>query len=195
VNEIVALGLLPAPTLADIVVGEAQSIGNAMMFGGPHLGFLACSKKHVRQVPGRLCGATLDADGKRSFVLTLNTREQHIRREKATSNICTNQGLCATAFTVHMALLGETGFKKLALLNHSKAQQLATALEQGGFKVANETYFNEFVVEVKNAAQKVEELATKGIIAGLAVGENKLLVCATEMTSEEDMQKLVGALK
>lgn len=195
VNEIVSLGLLPAPSIADIVVGEAQSIGNAMMYGGPHLGFLACSKKYVRQVPGRLCGATTDADGKRSFVLTLNTREQHIRREKATSNICTNQGLCATAFTVHMALLGENGFKKLALLNHSKAQQLAATLEKAGFKIANKTYFNEFVIEVPNAKQKVEELANQGIIAGLAIGENQLLVCATEMTNEEDMAKLAEALK
>ncbi len=191
VNEIVALGLIPAPSQADIVVGEAQSIGNAMMYGGPHLGFLACAKKDVRQMPGRVCGATIDADGKRSFVLTLNAREQHIRREKATSNICTNQGLCATAFTVHMSLLGENGFKKLAALNHSKAQQLAAALEEAGLKVQNKTYFNELVVEVANAPAKVEAAAENGIIAGLAIAEDKLLVCATEMTSDEDIAALV----
>lgn len=194
VNEIVALGLLPAPSQADIVVGEAQSIGNAMMYGGPHLGFLACAKKDVRQMPGRVCGATVDADGKRSFVLTLSTREQHIRREKATSNICTNQGLCATAFTVHMALLGENGFKKLAALNHSKAQQLAATLEKAGLRVLNETYFNEFVVEVADAAAKVEKAAENGVIAGLAIAENRLLVCATEMTSDEDMKVLAEVL-
>jgi glycine dehydrogenase subunit 1 len=195
VNEIVALGLLPAPSQADIVVGEAQSIGNAMMFGGPHLGFLACAKKNVRSMPGRICGATVDADGKRAFVLTLSTREQHIRREKATSNICTNQGLCATAFTTHMALLGEIGFKKLALLNHSKAQQLAAKLEAAGLKLLNKTYFNEFVIEVKNVTQVVEKAAENKIIAGLAIAENKLLVCATEMTSEDDMDKLAKILK
>jgi len=195
VNEIVALGLLPAPSQADIVVGEAQSIGNAMMFGGPHLGFLACAKKQVRSMPGRVCGATIDADGKRAFVLTLSTREQHIRREKATSNICTNQGLCATAFTTHMALLGETGFKKLALLNHSKSQQLAAKLEAAGLKVLNKTYFNEFIVEVKNAAQVIEKAAQNKIIAGLAIEADKLLVCATEMTSEEDMDKLTASLR
>jgi glycine dehydrogenase subunit 1 len=197
VNEIIALGLLPAPTQADIVVGEAQSIGNAMMYGGPHLGFLSCAKKDVRQMPGRVCGATVDADGKRAFVLTLSTREQHIRREKATSNICTNQGLCATAFTVHMALLGEIGFKKLALLNHSKAQQLAKEIEKlENWEVENKTFFNEFVVKTPvNAYDLVEKLALQGIIAGLAIADNKLLVCATEMTSNADIEKLVGALK
>ena len=192
VNEIVSLGLLEAPHQADIVCGEAQSIGNAMMYGGPHLGFLSCAKKNVRQVPGRLCGETIDADGKRSFVLTLNTREQHIRREKATSNICTNQGLCALAFTAHLTLLGEQGFKKLALLNHSRAQKLAEAL---GDKVQNKTYFNEFVVEVPNAKQVVEDLAKEGIIAGYPVAEDKLLISATEMTTDEDIQALTTALK
>ena len=171
VTEIVALGLLPAPSMADIVCGEAQSIGAGLQFGGPHVGIFACKKEFLRQMPGRLCGATVDADGKRSFVLTLSTREQHIRREKATSNICTNVGLMATAFTVHMSLLGETGFKQLAQLNHQKACELADALETAGMKILNKNFFNEFVVELAvDAKMAVKNLAKKGIIAGYALG-------------------------
>lgn len=195
-NEIVSLGLCPAPVEADIVCGEAQSIGLPMSFGGPHLGFFACREKYMRQMPGRLCGMTEDADGKRGFVLTLSTREQHIRRDKATSNICTNQGLCALAFTVHMSLLGEDGFKNLARLNHEAACKTADALEAAGFMVVNETFFNEFVVELSgNSKEVVEALATKGIIAGFALENNKLLVTATEMTTDEDIAALVSALK
>jgi glycine dehydrogenase subunit 1 len=195
INEILSLGLLPEPADADIVCGEAQSIGLAMSYGGPHLGFFACKEKYLRQMPGRLCGETVDADGKRGFVLTLSTREQHIRREKATSNICTNQGLCALAFTVHMALLGEQGFKHLAQLNHEKACALADALEQAGFKTSNKTFFNEFTIQIANAHKVVQSLADQGIIAGLAVDDNKLLLAATEMTTDEDISTLVKALK
>lgn len=197
INEILSLGLLPAPSQADIVCGEAQSIGLAMSFGGPHLGFFACREKFVRQMPGRLVGETVDADGKRGFVLTLNTREQHIRRDKATSNICTNQGLCALAFTVHMALLGEDGFKTLARLNHERACQLADALEKiDGIEILNQNFFNEFVVQLpKNAKQIVENLAQQNIIAGLALEKNKLLLCATEMTSKEDIETFADVLR
>ncbi len=197
VNEIISLGLLPAPDIADVVCGEAQSIGLPMSFGGPHLGFFACAQKYLRQMPGRLCGMSEDADGKRSFVLTLSTREQHIRREKATSNICTNQGLCALAFTVHMALLGEDGFKDLAKLNHETACKLADALEEiEGVSVKNESFFNEFVVELpKSASDVVQTLASENIIAGLALEGNDLLVAATEMTTDEDIAALVSALK
>jgi glycine dehydrogenase subunit 1 len=111
---------------ADIVVAEGQSIGNGLNFGGPYVGLFACKEKFVRQMPGRLCGETVDADGKRGFVLTLSTREQHIRRDKATSNICTNSGLCALAFSIHMSLLGETGLRQLAAMNHQKAAPCAT---------------------------------------------------------------------
>ncbi len=197
VTEIVSLGLLPAPESADIVCGEAQSIGIPMGFGGPHCGFFACRTQYLRQIPGRLCGETVDEDGRRGFVLTLNTREQHIRREKATSNICTNQGLMALAFTVHMALLGEDGFKRLACLNHEAACRLADALAAvPGVRIENESFFNEFVVTVPRPAQEiVDALADKDIIAGYALDDNRLLVAATEMTTDEDTEAFVAALK
>jgi glycine dehydrogenase subunit 1 len=197
INEILSLGILPAPREADIVCGEAQSIGIAMSFGGPHLGFFACREQHLRQMPGRLCGMTEDADGKRGFVLTLSTREQHIRREKATSNICTNQGLCALAFAVHMSLLGENGFRDLARLNHEAAIRTADALEKiKGVKILNQSFFNEFTVELpKAAADIVEKLAGAGIIAGYPVGGNKLIIAATEMTTEDDIETLAATLE
>ena len=196
INEIVSLGMLPPPVEADIVCGEAQSIGLPMGFGGPHLGFFACKEKYLRQMPGRLCGMTEDADGRRGFVLTLSTREQHIRREKATSNICTNQGLCALAFTVHMSLLGEDGFKKLARLNHDAACRLADALDAlDGVSVVNQGFFNEFVVELpKASALVVEDLTTCGIIGGYALEGNKLLVAATEMTTQDQIKEFAETL-
>ncbi len=196
VNEIVSLGLLPAPEEADIVCGEAQSIGMPMNYGGPHLGFFACREKYIRQMPGRLCGMTEDVDGKRGFVLTLSTREQHIRRDKATSNICTNQGLCALAFTVHMGLLGEDGYKLLATLNHEAACELADALDRvDSVSVVNDTFFNEFVIDLpKPASIVVEDLATCGIIGGYALEGNRMLVCATEMTTPEHIEEFVQTL-
>jgi glycine dehydrogenase subunit 1 len=196
VTEIVSLGLLPPPSSADIVCGEAQSVGLPISFGGPHLGFFACREKFVRQMPGRLCGETVDADGKRGFVLTLNTREQHIRRDKATSNICTNQGLCALAFTVHMALLGEDGFKQLAVLNHEAACRLADKLSAiDGISLKTEAFFNEFAITVsKNAHDVVKALAAQNIIAGYAADEQTILLAATEMNTEEDMDALVSAI-
>lgn len=196
VTEILSLGLLPAPVEADIVCGEAQSTGLPMSFGGPHLGFFASKEKHMRQMPGRLVGETVDEDGKRSFVLTLNTREQHIRREKATSNICTNQGLCALAFTVHMGLLGEDGFKRLARLNHEAACKLADALEDiDGVSIINDGFFNEFTVELSRPASDiVDTLAEQGIVAGYPQG-HRLILAATEMTSDQDIDVLKNALK
>ena len=196
VTEILALGLLEAPKMADIVVGEASSIGVGMNFGGPHLGFFACKKVNVRQMPGRICGLTTDENNEPGYVLTLNAREQHIRREKATSNICSNQGLCATAFTIHSMLLGEIGFKQLALINHKKACDLAEKLSLvKGVKVLNESFFNEFMIELNQDASVVnKKLLAKNIIGGLAVEDNKLLVAATELTSEEDMDILAKEL-
>lgn len=196
VTEIVSLGMLPTPSCADIVCGEGQSIGLPMSFGGPHLGFFACKKDYLRQVPGRLCGCTKDADGHDSYVLTLSTREQHIRRDKATSNICTNQGLCALAFTAHLSLLGDMGFRHLAQLNHEKACELADKLSAvDGITVENDTFFNEFVITLPISAEiAVNQLAAQNIIAGLALDDNRLLLCATEVTSEDDMDALAAGL-
>ncbi len=195
-NEIVSLGLLESPKQADIVVGEASSLGVGLNFGGPLLGFFACKKEFVRQMPGRICGATIDADGKPGYVLTLNAREQHIRREKATSNICSNQGLCATAFTIHASLLGEIGFKKLALINHKKACDLADRLAMvKGVKIVNRSFFNEFTIELtKDAAEVNKKLLEKSIIAGFADGK-KMIVAVSELTSAQDIENLANALE
>jgi glycine dehydrogenase subunit 1 len=208
VTEPVALGLLEAPGHlgADIVVGEGQSLGVGLNFGGPYLGLFGCNEKFVRQMPGRLCGQTVDADGKRGFVLTLSTREQHIRREKATSNICTNSGLCALAFSIHMTLLGGEGLSRLARLNHSRAQAAATRLAQiPGVRVLNETFFNEFTVIVPgDASALVSQLADRNVLGGVSLGRlypdtvdlaSGLLVTATETTTLEDIEALAVALQ
>ncbi len=207
VTEIVALGLIEAPGAcgADIVVAEGQSLGNPLGFGGPYVGLMATRQKFVRQMPGRLCGQTVDADGTRGFVLTLSTREQHIRREKATSNICTNAGLCALAFTIHLSLLGEIGLTKLAKINHANACKLAIALDKvSGVEVLNKTFFNEFTIQLnKNAGQTIQALADRGIMGGLPVSRlepgrddlsNLIVLAATELTSEQDIEALTTAL-
>jgi glycine dehydrogenase subunit 1 len=206
-TEVVSLGLLQSPGAmgADIVVGEGQSIGNALNFGGPYVGLFATQSKYVRQMPGRLCGETVDADGNRGFVLTLSTREQHIRRDKATSNICTNSGLCCLAFTIHMTLLGEAGLKRLARINHANAVKLADRLAAvKGVEVLNKTFFNEFTVKLaKPAAEIVERLAEKGVLAGFPVSrllpdaglDNLLLVASTEVNTDDDRAAFVAALK
>src|SRR5579872_7496610 len=164
VTEVVSLGLLEPPGAqgADIVAAEGQSIGNGLNFGGPYVGLFATREKFVRQMPGRLTGETVDADGRRGFVLTLSTREQHIRREKATSNICTNSGLCALAFTIHLSLLGEVGLKKLAAINHGRARELAKAVAAvPGVEVLTPRFFNEIAIRTpRDAAELVEDLAT-----------------------------------
>ena len=190
---------------ADIVVGEGQSIGNALNFGGPYVGLFATRSKYVRQMPGRLCGETLDAEGRRGFVLTLSTREQHIRRDKATSNICTNSGLCALAFTIHMTLLGEAGLKRLAHINHANAVQLAGLLSGvTGVEVLNKSFFNEFTIRVPGkAADVVEKLAGKGVLGGVPVSrllpgqglDDLILVANTEVNTDEDRATFVAALK
>ncbi len=205
VTEAVSLGLVEPPGAmgADIVVGEGQSLGNALNFGGPYVGLFATRKKHLRQMPGRLAGQTVDALGRRGFVLTLSTREQHIRREKATSNICTNSGLCALAFSIHMTLLGATGLRALADVNHAGAVRLADMLAAAGVEVLNETFFNEFTVRLKGDARSiVEALAQKGILAGVPVSrllpgaglDDLLLVATTETNTDEDRAALVAAL-
>ncbi len=207
-TEVVSLGLVEPPGAqgADIVVGEGQGIGNALNFGGPYVGLFATKQKFIRQMPGRLSGMTVDAEGKRGFVLTLSTREQHIRREKATSNICTNSGLCALAFTAHMTLLGETGLRQLAEANHARACQLAEALSKvRGVEVLNQAFFNEFTVRLPKPAEAiVEALAAKGIMAGVPVSrllpdkpdlENLLLVATTETATDGDIDAFAKALE
>jgi glycine dehydrogenase subunit 1 len=198
-TEAVSYGLLKSPGEmgADIAVAEGQSIGNGLNFGGPYVGLFACKEKFVRQMPGRLCGETVDADGKRGFVLTLSTREQHIRRDKATSNICTNSGLCALAFSIHMSLLGETGLRQLAALNHQKALALRDALKAvPGVEILTPRFFNEFAIRVPgNAADMVDSLAGHGVIAGVPFSrlnggaglDDVLLVAATETTLDIDI--------
>ncbi len=208
VTEILSLGAIrpPGEMGADIVAAEGQSLGNALNFGGPHVGLFATRDRFVRQMPGRLVGQTIDADGRRGWVLTLSTREQHIRRERATSNICTNSGLCALAFTIHLALLGEAGLTRLARLNHAAAVMLAERLERvPGVSLANSTFFNEFAVRLpRPAAEVVESLAGKGVLAGVPVSRfypqndalaDVLLVAATEMTTAEDIDRLEAALR
>ena len=208
VTEPVALGLLEAPGNlgADIVVGEGQSLGVGLQFGGPYLGLFGCREKFVRQMPGRLCGETVDAEGKRGFVLTLSTREQHIRREKATSNICTNAGLCALAFSIHMTLLGGEGLTRLARVNHARARQTAERLARvPGVKVLNSTYFNEFTIILpKDARDAVRAMADRRVLGGVSLGRlypdapelsAGLLVTASELTTDEDIEALAAALE
>ncbi len=208
VTEVVSLGAVvpPGEMGADIVVGEGQSIGVGLNFGGPYVGLFATRQKYVRQMPGRLCGETVDADGRRGFVLTLSTREQHIRREKATSNICTNSGLCCLAFTIHLSLLGEKGLREMAAINHANAVLLADMLSGvDGVEVLTDAFFNEFTVKLPGKASDViEALAAKGVLGGVPVSrlipdnaevENLMVVAATEVNTGEDRDAYVQALK
>ena len=194
-TEIISLGMLEPFKEADIVVGEASSLGVPMNFGGPHLGYLATKKQYVRQMPGRICGMSEDSNGKRGFVLTLNAREQHIRRDKATSNICSNQGLNVVAFTIHLALLGSNGLKKLAQLNHYKAQKLYNKLaEHSKVKIISKYFFNEFIYEVANADKFLSYMLKNNIMAGVKVSDNKILTTVTETNSEQDIDNFILAL-
>lgn len=205
VSEPISLGLLKPPGEfgADIVAGEGQSLGNFLSFGGPYLGFFATREKYLRQMPGRLVGETTDKDGNRGFILTLSTREQHIRREKATSNICTNEGLCALAATVYMCMLGKKGLIQLARLNLSKAEYLKRELAKvKGVRVAfSSTTFNEFVIEVdKNPDELLKTLSKKGVWGGISLKrfhphlDKHILLCATEMNTKEGMDRFVDVL-
>jgi glycine dehydrogenase subunit 1 len=205
-TEAVSYGLLKSPGEmgADIAVGEGQSIGNALNFGGPYVGLFAVREKLVRQMPGRLCGETVDVDGRRGFVLTLSTREQHIRREKATSNICTNSGLCALAFSIHMSLLGEAGLRQLALLNHARARELKAALGGvAGVEILTPRVFNEIAIRTpRSAGELVEACLADGVVAGVSFSrldpaggmDDVLLLAATETTTSDDIAALARAL-
>jgi glycine dehydrogenase subunit 1 len=207
VTEIVSLGAVrpPGDMGADIVAGEGQSLGNALSFGGPYVGLFATRQKYVRQMPGRLGGETVDAEGRRGYVLTLSAREQHIRREKATSNICTNSGLCALAFTIHLTLLGEAGLKRLGRINHANAVALADRLAQlPGVTVLNDTFFNEFTIRVRgDASGVIEALAQKGVLGGVPFARldpsrpdlaDLIIVATTELNTAVDRDAYVAAL-
>jgi len=203
-TEALAYGLLrnAGSYEADIVCGEGQSLGIPQSFGGPSLGIFASRMKYVRSMPGRLVGKTVDKDGRRGFVLTLATREQHIRRERATSNICTNQGLCALGAAMYMASLGKHGLRELAKLNYDKAQYLKGRLKEGGFKIAFDSpTFNEFVVEFpSNFERTYKRLLDQKIVAGLALVTyypelaNHYLMGVTETKTKEDIDTLVKGL-
>jgi len=208
VTEALSLGAIQSPGEmgADIVAAEGQSFGNSLNFGGPTVGLLATRDRFLRQMPGRLCGQTVDVDGRRGWVLTLSTREQHIRREKATSNICTNSGLCALAFAVHVALLGEEGLRRLAAINHEKAIALAEKLaDLPGVEILTSAFFNEFTIHLPlSAAAVVDDLVARRVLAGVPLSRlypdvpefaNALLVAVTEMTEESDMDALVEGLR
>ena len=206
VAEAVSLGLLEAPGRlgADIVTGEAQSLGLPLSFGGPYLGFMACRKEFLRQLPGRVAGQTVDRDGRRGFVLTLSTREQHIRRERATSNICTNQALCALRATIFMESLGKRGLRELAVLNARKAAYAADRLAAapGVKRRLTGPVFNEFVVGLAKPWPAVEAgLRARGIVGGLGLAADfpelghAALVCVTEMRTKDEIDGLALALR
>lgn len=206
-TETVSMGLVmpPGEMGADIAFAEGQSIGIALNFGGPYVGLFAAKSKYLRQMPGRLCGETTDSDGNRGFVLTLSTREQHIRRGKATSNICTNAGLCSLAFTAHMTLLGDKGLTRLSQLNHEKAYNLADALSGlEGVDIITPRYFNEFAFRTpNNAVEVIEKLSAKGILGGVPASRmvkgkkfaDVIISAVTECTTAEDIETFVESLK
>ena len=188
--DISSLAVLKAPSEygADIVVGDIQPLGIPMSFGGPHAGFMACREKFMRQLPGRIAGRTLDVEGNQAFTLTIQTREQHIKREKATSNICSNQALVTLCATLYLTLVGEKGFKQAGFLSAQNAHTLAKKLEEKGIKVLFKDFYNEFVVQVKNADEFLAKFRKNGIIGGLKLDDEKVLITATEMNSQDEIE-------
>lgn len=192
--DISSLGILNPPECADIVVGDIQTLGIPMEFGGPHAGFIACREKFMRQIPGRLAGRTVDADGNPAYCLTIQTREQHIKREKATSNICSNQALIGLCATLYLTVMGEKGFRQASYLSTKKAHKLSEKLAEKGIKTLNNNFYNEFVIEVPNSDKFLEKLKTNGILGGLKLDENKVLVATTELTAENDLELYIASI-
>ncbi|MBQ3642097.1 aminomethyl-transferring glycine dehydrogenase subunit GcvPA [bacterium] len=182
----------PADYNADIVVGDVQSFGNPLAFGGPYAGFIATKDKYKRQMPGRIVGRTVDEDGNQAFTLTLQAREQHIRREKATSNICSNQGLAILNSVLYLALTGKVGSKQAAYLSAKKAQELADGLKNKGYKVLNKNFFNEFVIEVNNADNFIDKYKKNNILAGYKLNSSQILVCTTEINTSEEIKEYIN---
>lgn len=189
-----ALSVIEPPREADIVVGDIQPLGISMNFGGPHAGYMACKETYMRQMPGRLVGRTVDADGKQAFTLTIQTREQHIKREKATSNICSNQSLIALSATLYLSLIGEKGFKQTGIISANLAHALSKMLNGKGIRTMNKNFFNEFVVEVEDADNYLAKLKEANILGGIKLDDRRVLVCATEMNTEEDILNYIEAL-
>ena len=184
----------PAEYGADIVVGDVQTLGIPMNFGGPSAGYMACREKFMRQLPGRLAGRTLDKDGKQAFCLTIQTREQHIKREKATSNICSNQALIGLCATLYLSVMGEKGFKQAGYLSAKNAHTLSDKLKSKGIKTLNKNFYNEFVIEVNNADNFLAKLKDNGILGGIKLSDSKVLVAATEMNTEDEIEKYVSVI-
>lgn len=193
-TDVSSLSILEPPSDADIVVGDIQTLGIPMNFGGPHAGFIACREKYLRQIPGRLAGRTVDADGNPAFCLTIQTREQHIKREKATSNICSNQALIGLCATLYLTVMGEKGFRQAGYLSAKNAHTLADKLAQKGIRVVNKNFYNEFVIEVQDAEKFLSKLKESGILGGLKISNKKILVCATEMNTVEDIDRYINSL-
>ena len=192
--DISSLGILEPPYEADIVVGDVQTLGIPMSFGGPHAGFMACKEKFMRQLPGRLAGRTVDADGKSAYCLTIQTREQHIKREKATSNICSNQALIGLCATLYLTVMGETGFRQASYLSAKMAHKLSEKLAQKDVRTLNKQFYNEFVIEVENTDKFLTKLKENNIIGGLKLDSHKILVATTELTTDEDIENFVKSI-
>jgi len=176
------------------MVGDVQTLGIPMSFGGPSAGFMACKEKYMRQLPGRLAGRTVDKDGNQAFTLTIQTREQHIKREKATSNICSNQALIGLCATVYLSVMGEDGFKQAGYLSAKQAHKLSEKLSAKNIKTLNENFFNEFVIEVADADKTLAKLKENNIIGGLKLSDSKILVATTEMISDKDIDLYVSSI-
>ena len=189
-----ALSIITPPTNADIVIGDVQPLGIPMSYGGPHAGYMACKQQYMRQLPGRLVGRTVDKDGAQAFTLTIQTREQHIKREKATSNICSNQSLIALMATLYLTLLGEKGFKQTGILSANLAHALSKMLNGKGIKTLSKNFFNEFLIQVDDSDKFLSNLKNKGILGGIKIDENKVLVCTTEMNTEEEIVNYIEAV-
>lgn len=194
--DVSTLSILKPPSVygADIVAADIQTLGMPVSFGGPHAGILACKEKYMRQLPGRLAGRTVDKDGNQAFTLTIQTREQHIKREKATSNICSNQALMGLWATFYLSLLGENGFRQAGYLSAKNAHKLSEKLAEKGIKTLNKNFFNEFVIEVDGADKILAKLKAVNILGGIKLDDNKILVAATEMNTDEEIDLYVKSL-
>lgn len=191
--DLISLAVLKKPSEmgVNITVGDTQSLGNPLNFGGPYCGFIACVDSLKRQMAGRIIGRTIDSKGEQAFCLTLQAREQHIRREKATSNICSNQSLSALNTAVYLSVMGKSGIEQVAYLSAKNARTLADGLKNKNIKILNKNFFNEFVIEVDNSDEFLKNLKNNGILGGIKIDETRILVCTTEMNSNEDIKKYI----